>query len=194
MALKKKEQHNHYKDEYKDKYIKQLEIENVRLNENLNMKKLFPLLLLFLMSCSKNTEVSIQFDSINGITKGTDVTIDGFKVGAVKNIYISENNSVITTVEIDDKIILYHDATFSIKSSLMGDREIVIYTGDSDPLLDKNKLIIGISDEKILTPDSTGVAIGGFLKSIFKKDNTKQDSILIELRRLNENLEKLENK
>lgn len=146
------------------------------------------------MSCSKNTEVSIQFDSINGITKGTDVTIDGFKVGAVKNIYISENNSVITTVEIDDKIILYHDATFSIKSSLMGDREIVLYTGDSDPLLDKNKLIKGISEEKLLSSDSTGVQIGGFLKSIFKKDNTKQDSILIELRRLNENLEKLENK
>ena len=39
MALKKKEQHNHYKDEYKDKYIKQLEIENVRLNENLNQIK-----------------------------------------------------------------------------------------------------------------------------------------------------------
>lgn len=149
---------------------------------------------MILISCNKTYEVDIQFDNVNGVRNGTPVEIDGFKVGQVNNIYINENNAVITTVEIDKEINLYTDAIFRINSDLIGDKTITLITGDSGPLLDHDNIIIGISEEKIINTDSTGLQIGGFLKSIFKKDNTKQDSILIELRRLNENLEKLENK
>lgn len=154
----------------------------------------FLLILFCQVSCNKPFEVRIRFENVDGIRKGTPVAIDGFNVGKVKNMYISDSNSVITIVEIDNEIKLYTDASFRITSGLTGEHIIILNTGESGQLLDQNALIIGISEEKSWSRDSTGMELGGILKSIFKKDNTKQDSILIELRRLNENLEKLENK
>ncbi|MBK7568455.1 MAG: MCE family protein [Chitinophagales bacterium] len=155
------------------------------------MKKILPILILIIASCNNTYEVSLQFDSVDGIKKGTPVAIDGFMVGKVKDMYINEKNSVITVVQIDNEIELYADATFRIRSGFSGEGTIVLITGDSGPLLDHNKVIKGISKENILINDSTGHEIGAFLKSIFN-NNTKQDSILEELKKLNEDLDKLE--
>ena len=159
------------------------------------LKKLFPILLLILTSCNKTYEVNIQFDYVAGIKKGTPVTIDGFNIGkVVKNEY--HNSRTITTVlEIDNDVALYSDDTFKVDEvDILGEKNIIVSPGKSGQLLDRTQVIIGIPEDRPLPPDSLGMEIGGFLKNIFNKDRTTNDSILIELRRLNENLEKLENK
>jgi ABC-type transporter Mla subunit MlaD len=54
------------------------------------LKKILPILILIIASCNNTYEVSLQFDSVDGIKKGTPVAIDGFMVGKVKDMYINE--------------------------------------------------------------------------------------------------------
>lgn len=159
------------------------------------MKKIFPILLLILASCDKSYEVNIQFGNVEGIKKGTPVTIDGFNIGKVVKNEFNNSQKVTTVLEIDKDVILYRDATFKVEGDYFGsDKSIVVNPGKSNDLLDLNQIIIGIPEQKLVPKDSLSTEVGGFLKNIFNKDKTTNDSILIELRRLNENLEKLENK
>ncbi len=157
------------------------------------MKTLIPILALLLISCNKTYEIKIQFGYVAGIEKGTPVTIDGFNIGKVLKIEYHNSRTIITVLEIDNDVALFSDATFKVDEiDLLGEKNIIVSPGKSGQLLDRTQVIIGIPEDRSIPPDSLGMEIGGFLKNIFNKDRSTNDSILIELRRLNENLEKLE--
>ncbi len=71
---------------------------------------------------------------------------------------------------------------------MLGSKEILVELGESLDNL-KNGAIMKLSkNESTSLGDSLGIKVKDFLESLTGKQ--KQDSILIELRRLNENLEK----
>ncbi|WKN45561.1 MlaD family protein [Tunicatimonas pelagia] len=99
----------------------------------------------------KGTEVFSRFntyyvvyDNIEGLTTSNPVMINGYKVGQVMKIELEQNrgNSLLVTMNIDEKILLGEGATTSLVSSdLLGSKALYLKVGDiSQPIDDGDTL------------------------------------------------------
>lgn len=76
-------------------------------------------------------QLELLFDNIGGMVIGDPVTVNGVKAGKVQKIGWKDR-LVFVTVELDDHIQLYEDATFIIVSAeLLAGMRIEIFPGDS---------------------------------------------------------------
>ncbi|WP_202149205.1 MlaD family protein [Candidatus Sarmatiella mevalonica] len=109
-----------------------------------------------------NYQISAKFSSIDGVGIGSQVTLSGVKIGAVKSIELLDSFSVLVSMKIDKKYRLPIDSKASISSfSLIGDKCIVIFPGGAD-----NDIADGgmINDTK--APMNLESLIGGFIYSL----------------------------
>jgi phospholipid/cholesterol/gamma-HCH transport system substrate-binding protein len=75
--------------------------------------------------------ISIQFDNIGGMVIGDPVTVNGVKEGKVLDIGWKDR-MVVCLIELNDRIQLYEDATFTIISAeLLAGMKIEIFPGKS---------------------------------------------------------------
>ncbi len=76
-------------------------------------------------------QLELTFDNIGGMVVGDPVTVNGVKAGKVQKIGWRDR-LVLVTVELNDRIQLYEDATFIIVSAeLLAGMRIEIFPGDS---------------------------------------------------------------
>lgn len=153
--------------------------------------RLFTLLfLLTFVSCTKTTTLKIEFENVAGLDDKSPVLIGGLKVGSVKDFKIKPNSKILVEVELEKDVTISKDAKFIISSvDILGGKGITIENGLSDTPIDLQMVQQG-QKEKPLFGDSTIVNIMD--KVVTKLSTmTKLDSIENELRKLNKNIEKL---
>jgi len=76
-------------------------------------------------------QISILFDNVGGMVKGDPVTVNGVKEGKVLNI-AWQGRKVLCTIELNDHVQLYEDATFTIVSAeILAGMKIEIFPGNS---------------------------------------------------------------
>lgn len=152
--------------------------------------KLYKTILLFgliilLKSCTNDNEISVQFESVDGISEDSKVLFKGYEVGKVKSIKINESGFFIVNIKLDDYSIPDSTTFIAFSPSMLGPKAIDIRMSgslnDYKGIHQDNNVVDSISNKTFKLLESTLI-------------NTKnQDSLLIEIRRLNENLEKLNN-
>ncbi len=76
-------------------------------------------------------QVQVVFDKVGGMVPGDPVTVNGVKEGKIVQIDW-KNRQVLCTLEIDDRIQLYEDATFTVVSAeLLAGMKVEIEPGRS---------------------------------------------------------------
>ena len=141
-------------------------------------------------SCSKNEmSVFLKADNVEGLTTKTDVSINGFEIGQVKEIKLDKKNGqVIIELDLLKEIEIPTDSKFEIENrGLLGTKGISVSLGKSKTYFSFNDTITVTNEETLLLSDSMKTKVQDFFENII--GSKQRDSILIELRRLNKNLE-----
>lgn len=158
------------------------------------INKLFTLVILIaLVGCTKTTTLKIEFENVAGLDEKSPVLIGGLKVGSIKDFKIQPNSKILVEIQLDKDVTISKDATFRISSlDILGGKGITIENGTSDAPIDFQVVQQG-QKEKPLFGDSTVVNIMDKVVTKFST-TTKLDSIESELKKLNKNIEKLNEK
>jgi ABC-type transporter Mla subunit MlaD len=146
--------------------------------------------ILLLTSCSDNrTEIVLNAENVTGLTNEANLIMNGLEVGEVVDMKIASNENIDISCRLNTGTKIPNDSKFRICNlDILGTKEIIVELGKSSVVLENGDVIPLSKTETISLGDSLGLKIGGFFESLI--GTRKQDSILIELRRLNENLEK----
>lgn len=92
----------------------------------------------------KKYSISMRFESISGVNRGTPIVRHGIRIGEVDEIIISDNKpGVLLRVSILESQRLRKDASSQIVSSIMGDSKIVVSPGVSPEFLKPGDRLIG---------------------------------------------------
>ncbi|MCL2673653.1 MAG: MlaD family protein [Alphaproteobacteria bacterium] len=80
--------------------------------------------------------VTAKFNKAGGIITGSDVRVNGIKVGAVRNIWLNENYEAMISMVIKDSVRLPDDSTAIIASEgIIGGKHLRIIPGTSTNFL-----------------------------------------------------------
>lgn len=163
----------------------------MQLEKNHKMKVYLIILSLFLfISCSeKKMEITINAEKIEGLKDQARITINGFEIGNVKDLKIANDGTINIICNLNSEIKIPKDSKFKIEGiDFLGSKEIMVELGKSSENLQNGETIKLTKIELNNLNESLNSKVGDFFESLI--GTKKQDSILIELRRLNENLEK----
>jgi hypothetical protein len=159
------------------------------------MKHSFTLfiLILFLIGCSSKQAIYIEFDRVDGLSNNSSIIFKGLEVGQVEEISINESGQIIVEALIEKEFIFPKNYELLIYStSILGSKDILIHeTNEPIKILEDGVLKGSIEDESKLDT-ITNRAVRMIDEVARKMDN--KDSLLIELRRLNKNIEELKGK
>lgn len=149
------------------------------------------LFLFILASCSDNkTTLYFKAEDVSGLKKGDAIFTSGLQIGSVKNLRITMDGSIVGEACIDSEVHLPEDSHFEIKSDLMGEKSIEITLGIQEKYFSDSDTAV-LTHESRFPMDSIGIDLKNVLNGIF--GSSKEDSLLIEIRRLNNNIEELKN-
>ena len=141
---------------------------------------------LFFTGCTPDNELTIVFPRGDGLSRDSRVLLNGLAVGGVKSIKLGQTYEIEATVTLDDEVKISNDSKFILVKGLFGTGTIDINGGSSSEYFVSGQKVNGQIEEAAESDDG----FGGLVKK-FLKDHTDSDSVLIELRRLNNNLERL---
>lgn len=154
------------------------------------MKKilLFVILISF-FSCSKTKSLVLKATNADGITNETKLKISGLEIGEISSVKLDENGAVTILANLESEIEIPVDSKFKIQNEgLIGGKIINISLGKSKQSLTDKSIVNLMQDSEFFLKDSIGEIIEHTINRAIGKE--KNDSILIELRRLNDNLER----
>ena len=158
------------------------------------IKRLLTLLFIItLVSCNKTTILKIEFEDVSGLDDKSPILIGGLKIGNIVDFKVQPNSKILVETNIDKDVSITKDAKFTISSlDILGSKGIIIENGTESSLVDFQQIQQGQNEKRILN-DSTVVNI---IDKVANKlsTTTKLDSIDRELKKLNKNIEKLNEK
>ncbi len=83
-----------------------------------------------------------KFNNVGGLSVGSDVKINGIKIGIVKSLSIDENYQANAELLIKDKLKIPQDTSAAITTDgIMGNKFVSLNTGFSDDILSPNSEI-----------------------------------------------------
>lgn len=154
------------------------------------MKKII-LILVFctFFSCSKTKSLILETENAEGISDETKLKINGIEIGKIENIKLNENGKVQIFANLNSELNIPIDSDFETKNEgLIGGKIINITIGKSKQNFTEKSVVKLKTESETFINDSIRFKIEKTIQEISGKE--KNDSILKELRRLNENLEK----
>ena len=157
------------------------------------MKKVyFSFCIMLLVACTNSIEFILVAKHTQGLNESSKITLNGLPIGKVKSIAINQTGDILIKCKINADQKLPHDSKFMIENAdLLGAKSIAVVIGHSNHFLTiGDTLLLKGENDTFPLFDSINVGVESFIDDLL--NTNKQDSILIELRRLNDNLEKLE--
>lgn len=152
-------------------------------------KTLAFLTLLFLSSCSNDKTLYFKTENAEGLTEESFLSLNGFEIGTIDEIKINNEGALLIKSTLKNEINIPIDSEFKIEESgLIGPKIIALKLGKSKQMISEKDTIILQAKNK----DSLASNIKKLVKEFTGSD--KNDSILKELKRLNKNLEKHQDK
>ncbi|MTI22253.1 MCE family protein [Fulvivirga sp. RKSG066] len=151
-----------------------------------------------LASCHNSDTYYLALDDADGLNTMAPVYVNGLSVGNATELELSDKYKVVFTLEVKPNFEIPKDSEVYFESDFLGNKSIVINPGkSSNNYSPHDTLATGL--RRPLKTQSHGLKklVDSFLNSMSNNADSinqiKQDSLLIELRRLNNNLEKLGN-
>ena len=91
----------------------------------------------------KNRIFHAKYDNIDGLLKGSVISLNGFNVGIVSNISLQSDNALLVSVKINEDFDVPANSILKISNQdLMGTKGISIILGNSDLLAKNNDTLI----------------------------------------------------
>ena len=91
----------------------------------------------------KNRIFHAKYDNIDGLLKGSVISLNGFSVGIVSNISLQSDNSLLVSVKINEDFDVPANSILKISNQdLMGTKGISVILGNSDLLAKNNDTLI----------------------------------------------------
>ena len=91
----------------------------------------------------KNRIFHAKYDNIDGLLKGSVISLNGFNVGIVSNISLQSDNSLLVSVKINEDFDMPANSILKISNQdLMGTKGISVILGNSDLLAKNNDTLI----------------------------------------------------
>ena len=91
----------------------------------------------------KNRIFHAKYDNIDGLLKGSVISLNGFNVGIVNNISLQSDNSLLVSVKINEVFDVPTNSILKISNQdLMGTKGISVILGNSDLLAKNNDTLI----------------------------------------------------
>ena len=91
----------------------------------------------------KNRIFHAKYDNIDGLLKGSVISLNGFNVGIVSNISLQSDNSLLVSVKINETFDVPANSILKISNQdLMGTKGISIMLGNSDLFAKNNDTLI----------------------------------------------------
>lgn len=91
----------------------------------------------------KNRIFHAKYDNIDGLLKGSVISLNGFNVGIVSNISLQTDNSLLVSVKINEDFDVPANSILKISNQdLMGTKGISVILGNSDLLAKNNDTLI----------------------------------------------------
>ena len=121
-----------------------------------------------------NRVIYAVYDHVNGLVKANPISINGLKVGQVKNLYFSKRNKGKIIVELyiaNDYPIPKNSQATITSSDLLGSKEVSIVLGNSPEVVKEGDTL------KSLTESTLGEAVNQQLLPLKKKAETLISSI-----------------
>lgn len=142
-------------------------------------------------SCSNNERtIYLQADQVDGLTTEATVTLNGFEIGQVDEIQLSQQGRILIKLQLDKEPEIPTDSKFIIESrDLLGSKGISVQLGDENESIAIGDTIEVINERSLIQGDSLTIKIQDIFENL--TGAKQRDSILFELRRLNRNLEEL---
>ena len=146
------------------------------------------LTLFLLTNCNSDKyELTVTFPQADGLTTYSRVTLNGLEVGHVESVKLGQKKEILATVIFDKVDQLSMDTKFILVKDFLGTTSIEIRNGTGNGFLTKGQQTDGQLEENDNKDSGTGIN----LIESFLGVQSKQDSILLELKRLNKNIERL---
>jgi len=144
---------------------------------------------------SDNNKFYIIYENVNGLNVSNPVMVNGFSVGRVSDINLnqSNNNEVIVELDIDGDVVLGDSATATLNSDFLGNKSILLSTGDINKPLEPGDTLIAILDKgiaELLAESAQPVANN--LESTIKKINAILDNLSGNSGKINRIMDRLE--
>ena len=152
-------------------------------------------LLIGCLGINSGIEQKVIFNKVDNLAVGTAVVLNGYPVGNVASVRLDESYRIEAVLALDKGVQFPLDSRFICTQQMLGGSLIQVVPGNNTVLLDGTQTLLGETREAFLTNASDSLAnqaqpIRDFLNKFL--GNEKQDSILNELKRLNEWVDKLE--
>lgn len=149
-------------------------------------------LFILFTSCTKHNSIVVLFENADGLQKNDPVQQEGLRVGSVHRLSYDVTKHIIAEIDLDNDVKIPSDSRIVISGDLLGEKYIVITGGSSSSYLQTGDTINGIQETGSMQQQMQSA--GKALQNFFESKTSTQDSILIELRRLNDNLEEMNKK
>ncbi len=159
-------------------------------NPNIILHALIGLMIL-LSSCSgeKSKHIVIKFETGDDLIKGALVTLNGLNIGKIESVELNQKYEACASVQIDNEIKIPKDSQFILNNESFFSTGLKVEPGKSKSYLQNNDTILGVrhktsKEDQIIEVINELTGKANFVKH--------QDSILLELKKLNSHLDKLE--
>lgn len=142
-------------------------------------------------SCTNNERtIYLQADQVDGLSTESSVTLNGFKIGQVDDIHLNQQGKIVIKLRLNKEPTLPADSKFLIEDKdLLGSKEISVQLGTENKKIAIGDTINVSEGKKVFQNDSLTIKVKDILENL--TGAKQRDSILFELRRLNNNLEEL---
>ena len=151
---------------------------------------LFLLISSLLVSCSSDFTYYTEIQDATGLEKGEPVTIKGLVYGELQDLNLTKDGRVILELGFDKSYELPNDSRIVIRPTFVQKTLLLLEVGQSKEFLAPGDTLLTF-EEQAVPADSIFNDFGEIIENVFttKKAKNQRDSILKELKRLNENLE-----
>ena len=129
---------------------------------------------------SSNTKYYAIYSNVDGLTPSNPVFINGFVVGRVSRINLLQNynDKVLVEMDVDGEIVLGDSATAKLNSDFLGNKSILLSTGNVSKPINPGDTLIAVLDKgiaDILAESAQPVANN--LEATIKKINSILDNL-----------------
>ncbi|MBC6993931.1 MlaD family protein [Neolewinella lacunae] len=152
---------------------------------------LFALILASLFYSCKNEVNTIYLvaDEVGGLRVETPVTLHGIEIGQIDDIALSPRGQVVLELQLQKEPVLPLDSKFQLGSvGLLGEVELMVELGTEKEMIASGDTLLVFAGPSLFGSDTLSTFLKDVLEGFTRPSN--QDSLLIEIRRLNNNLEK----
>lgn len=152
-------------------------------------KSLFYAILTLLFSCSSpNNQFTIKFDNTQGLAEGDKVYLNDLKIGKVTKIKLDSDFKILVEVDLNDTIKIPKDSKFTIGSSDLFSKSIIVTPGKSRKMIGFNDLVKGQLEQEIKV-DTLFEIVSEEINNL--KSVKNQGRIISEIEKLNKKLDSI---